>query len=442
MKTGIAIAASLILAFGSSAAAESTCGPDLEQASGSIYRICMPNAEDYNNRLVIWAHGFQDAGTPVQIPEDQLSIGDVSLPGLINDLGFGFATNSYSKTGLAVRPGTEDILDLVSIYAAEQGAPQKVYLIGASEGGIITALLIEQHPEVFDAGVAACGPIGDFAYQLRYFGDARATFEYFFPNLIPGDPFNPTPELVENWSEHFESVVRPALAAPENAQALAEWVAVAKLPFDQENWQETVEHSAQDVLRYSVVNLLDAEATLGGFPFGNYGRWYRGSTNDLRLNVFVPRVAVDQVALDEVADHYSTTGSLEVPLITIHTRADQQVPYLHETIYTIKTLVAGSFLKKHLNFPINRYGHCIFTEGEAVLAFATMLVYAGDLEVLPGFSTMLPMDKIKALDDLARERAEPTDARSQVLEEFISTLSEDASWSQGNSKSLSTLARD
>ncbi len=425
MKKASAIFAVVLFTISSNGFASSTCGPDGVQGSGSIYRICMPDSPDYNNRLVIWAHGFQDAGTPVQIPEDQLSIGDVSLPGLINDLGFGFATNSYSKTGLAVHPGMEDILDLVSIYAAEQGAPQKVYLIGASEGGIITALLIEQHPEVFDAGVAACGPIGDFVYQLRYFGDARATFNYFFPDLIPGDPFDPSAELAENWSDYFETVVRPALSAPENAQALAEWVQVARLPFDPDNWQETVEESAQDVLRYAVVNILDAETTLGGFPFGNYGRWYRGSSNDLRLNIFVPRVAVGQVALDEIAEHYTTTGALESPLITIHTRADQQVPYLHETIYTIKNLIEGSFLSKRLNIPIDRYGHCIFTEDEAILAFAAMVLYAGDFEVLPGFSKRLPAHQQETLSDLRIKRSRAPATETQALSEFIAAMSAD-----------------
>lgn len=383
--------------------AASTCGPDGEQASGSIYRICMPAPEEYNNRLVIWAHGFQDAGTPVGIPEDQLGFADVSLPELINDLGFGFATNSYSKTGLAVRPGMEDILDLVAIYAREQGAPEKVYLVGASEGGIITTLLVEGHPHVFDAGVAACGPIGDFSYQLRYFGDARATFQYFFPDLIPGEPFDPAPELAASWGEYFDAVVRPALADPTNANALAEWVRVARLPFDPDNWQETVEQSAHDVLRYAVVNLRDAAETLGGFPFGNYGRWYRGSSNDLRLNIFVPRVAADQAALDEIADHYTTSGALEVPLMTIHNRADQQVPYLHETLYTLKNLTAGSFLSKRLNFPIDRYGHCNFTEDEAIFAFAMMLVYTGDAGLLPGFADLLSASKMTRLEEAAAE---------------------------------------
>lgn len=33
----------------------------------------------YNERLVIWAHGFQDAGTPVGIQEDQLSFDGFSI---------------------------------------------------------------------------------------------------------------------------------------------------------------------------------------------------------------------------------------------------------------------------------------------------------------------------------------------------------------------------
>jgi pimeloyl-ACP methyl ester carboxylesterase len=168
------LALALTLGFASAASADSVCDPDGLQASGSVYRICMPSGP-YNGMLVIWAHGFQDAGTPVGIPEDQLCIGDFCIPTLINDLGFAFATNSYSKTGLAIRQGKDDILDLVQIFAQQKGQPQKVFLVGASEGGIITALAVEQHPDIFSAGVAACGPVGDFRQQINYFGDARAT---------------------------------------------------------------------------------------------------------------------------------------------------------------------------------------------------------------------------------------------------------------------------
>ena len=73
----------LVLLAWSAAAAhgQSVCDPDGLQASGSIYRICMPSS-GYNGILVVWAHGFQDAGTPVGIPEDQLCSTNLCLPAI------------------------------------------------------------------------------------------------------------------------------------------------------------------------------------------------------------------------------------------------------------------------------------------------------------------------------------------------------------------------
>src|SRR5688500_10780544 len=110
------LAVVLLLLVSLAAPAQSICDPDGVQASGSKYRICMPPAAAYNGSLIVWAHGFQDAGTPVQIPEDQLCIGGICLNELANALGFGFATNGYSKTGLAIVEGRNDILDLVNLY--------------------------------------------------------------------------------------------------------------------------------------------------------------------------------------------------------------------------------------------------------------------------------------------------------------------------------------
>jgi pimeloyl-ACP methyl ester carboxylesterase len=382
------------------AKSEFSCEEGL-QDSGSIYRICMPVDVDYNGRLVIWAHGFQDAGTPVEIPEDQLSFHGVSIPDIVTSLGFGFATNSYSKTGLAVLQGSEDIQDLVDIYKDVAGEPEKIYLVGASEGGIITALLVEQHPDTFHAGLSLCGPVGYFPFQINYFGDARATFQAFFPNLIPGDPFDPPQELVDNWFEFYENTVKAQVVDPSNRHRLNQWVKVAKLPFDADNYIETVELSVQDVLRYSVINMNDARTTLGGFPFGNIWKWYSGSDNDILLNQMVPRRKADPDALDEMKSKYNTQGLLNHPLITMHTLRDQQVPYLHEVFYNLKTIYQGSFLRKHINIPIDRFGHCEFTQEEALLSFGLMLFYAGDLSVLSGVGSMLEGDALKAFETLA-----------------------------------------
>jgi pimeloyl-ACP methyl ester carboxylesterase len=372
-RLGLAAFAALsLLLLTTPAQAASTCEPDAPQASGSIYRICMPAADQYNGMLVVWAHGFQDAGTPVQIPDDQLCTSGFCIPDLVNALGFGFATNSYRKTGLAVLQGEDDILDLVTRYSAEKGKPSKVFLVGASEGGLITTLALEQHSDVFSAGLAACGPIGDFPFQLAYFGDARAAFEVFFHGVIPGDPFHPSAALATSWASYYEHVVEPIVFNPANRSRLDQWVRVARLPYEPTDYLGSLRVSVRDVLRYSVVNLEDAAATLGGFPFDNQTRVYRGSTNDGVLNLLVPRVSADPAAVAAMQS-YQTTGLLARPLITIHTLRDQQVPFVHEQLYALKTYASGNLRTHHFPVAIDRFEHCNFTAQELLNGFLGML---------------------------------------------------------------------
>src|SRR5436190_24167496 len=105
MKRLCLIACTAVMVLAATPARAQNCDPDRIQASGSKYRICMPPADTYNHNLVLWAHGFQDAIEQVHIPEEQLCFAGACLPQLINSLGFAFATNSYSKTGLAVAQG-------------------------------------------------------------------------------------------------------------------------------------------------------------------------------------------------------------------------------------------------------------------------------------------------------------------------------------------------
>ena len=99
----------------------------------------------WNGDLVVYAHGYVAFNEDVVITRDQLSLPDgPSIPEIVNALGFAFATTSYSVNGLAVRQGLSDLLDVVEIFGAMHDEPERVYLVGPSEGGVITAL--EQSP--------------------------------------------------------------------------------------------------------------------------------------------------------------------------------------------------------------------------------------------------------------------------------------------------------
>jgi hypothetical protein len=141
----------------------------------------MPSPSRWNGDLVIFAHGYVAFNEPFGIPEDQVCSSDgLCLPTLINALGYAFATTSYSENGLAVLPGVQDVVDLVDVFADTHGAPGHVFLTGASEGGIVTALAIEQYPDVFDGGLAPAAPSATGTSRSPTSATSGA-LQYFFP---------------------------------------------------------------------------------------------------------------------------------------------------------------------------------------------------------------------------------------------------------------------
>jgi len=370
----------------------SACAADGTQSSGALYRICMPEPGCWNGDLVIWAHGYVAFDEPLAIRGLELPDGP-SLPELVNALGFGFATTSYSTNGLAVKEGIEDVKELVEIFGRDQQrSPERVYLIGASAGGIITALAAERYPELFAGGLAACGPIGDFQKQINYVGDFRVVFDYFFPGVIPGSPIEIPAEVMRGWESAYVPSIRAALAADPGRRD--QLLRVTRAPFDPLD-PATREQTVVALLWYNVFGTNDAIAKLGGQPFDNRHRLYLGSTNDFLLNLRVRRFTADAVARNEVEANYQTSGTLVSPVVTLHTTGDPVIPYWHEPLYALKTWTASS-ASSHLNVPVPRYGHCAFRPAEALLGFAALVLKVRGQELVGA-------DKVLAA---AAERAE------------------------------------
>ncbi len=361
------------------------CDPDRAQASGAVYRICMPFF--WNRDLIVYAHGYVSALTPVGIPEDQLRLSDGTyVPDVANLLGYAFATTSYSANGLAVKQGLADLADLVSIFRAKHPTLRRVYLAGVSEGGLITTLAIEQFPNVFDGGVAACGLIGDFRGQVNYVGDFRVVFDYFFPGLIPGSPVDVPPALMNNWPAFYATTVLPVITAPANAISVTQVLSATGAAYVPAQ-PETISRTFASALWYSILATNDAKAKLGGQPFGNQGRVYQGTFDDAALNTGVQRFTADAAALAEIERSYQTAGRPLVPLVTLHTTLDETVPYWHETLYRAK-VVANRRSPRHDNIPVAAYGHCNFSQNDVMQALTLLQTRVNNP---PRWQTDLPL---------------------------------------------------
>lgn len=348
-----------------------TACEDGAQGSGATYRICMP--AQWNNKLLVYAHGYVAPNQPVGIPEDQMKLPGTttSVDQLVNSLGYAFATSGYRRNGLAVREAVDDLIDVVKIFKEKNGTPTQVLLVGISEGGLITTLAVEQHADVFSGGLAMCGPYGSFREQTNYFGDFRVLFDAFFPNLLPPSPVDVPADLLNGWeSSVYSTTIKPVVTNPDNAAKLQELLTTANAASDP-NDSATQEQTVNRVLWYNIFATNDAKTQLGGQPFDNQQRTYSGSDNDTQLNQNVQRFGADQAALDAMQTSYETSGKLTIPLVTLHTTDDPVVPASQAHLYRLKTIVADN-LALHENITVARYGHCQFNQFEILNAFNTL----------------------------------------------------------------------
>ncbi len=342
--------------------AELGCGDVGTQSSGALYQICTPTVLPWNGDLVVYAHGYAAPSSPLAIPSETDLFG-----GFFILTGRAFAVTSFRANGLAVLDAVEDLRELVAIFSESQGAPARVYLLGASQGALIATLALENEPETYDGALAMCGPVGSFAAQIDYFGDFRVIFDFLYPGLLPASPVVIPESLIAGWADHYASVVQPALTASDGGGQLDDLLALTGAASDAAD-PATRETTASGLLWYNVFATNEGSSRLGGQPFDNTTRTYQGSSQDDAVNAGVERFAGESVARAEIAEHYETAGRLDRPLVTLHTTLDEIVPYWHAPRYEEKVAAEGG-AALHDHVAVERYGHCNFDALEIFEAF-------------------------------------------------------------------------
>jgi hypothetical protein len=333
-------------------------------SSGALWQICLPAA--WNGSLIVWAHGYVSPFEPLAIPND--AVGGTPISTIVLGLGFAYATTSYRSNGLAAVDGSRDVEDLLGQFDTEVGTPSLAYLVGASEGSLTSILALERPATNFDGGLAVCGPIGNFRGQLDYFDDFRVLFDYFFPNVLPGDAIDIPQNLIEHWYDVYTPAVVAALVA--NPVATQQLLSVSHAPIDPSD-PNTVGQTVLGILWYNVFGTNEATARLGGNVYDNTTREYAGSLDDVSLNLQVDRFAASPRALAHVKA-FETSGRLRRPTVSLHTTGDPIIPIWQQALYQDKVLDVPNAAPFAAS-PIARYGHCTFTVAEVLAGFAQLV---------------------------------------------------------------------
>ncbi len=367
--------------------------------TGAGYRIEVPG--NWNGDLVVWAHGFRGTGL-------ELTVDNHPLRPLLISLGYAWAASSYSRNDYDVATGVQDTHALVKRFNGLVGKPNKVYMTGASMGGHITAVSIEQYGNTYDAALPICGVLGDYAL-FDYFLDFNAAAQQLGTGMstFPVDP------------AQYVGVTVPAIKA---GLELIPDTWPFTLNADGENHKSLTELRSGGVRpnfdeAFLFWNSIPASTGPGNFLFDlglgdgtlprapgvgvdNIGVVYQfdGDPNltaaEEDLNDMIVRVSADPQGPgpNGLAQVPVISGDINVPVLTLHNLGDLFVPVHNEIEYASRVQANG---KSDLlvQRAIRGVVHCEFTPQEFSRAFLDLVTWV-EGGVKPGGDDWLDPDAV------------------------------------------------
>jgi pimeloyl-ACP methyl ester carboxylesterase len=328
------------------------------QLNGAAFRIDIP--EPWNRGLVIYYHGYAAENHGMGFDEKKPL--DPRLA-VFTKAGYAVIQSGFSQGGWALEQAIPETQALSIYFAARYDKPNETYVAGASMGGMLTAMSIEQSPDVYAGGLDLCGAVQDTASQFTRAFDLRVLFDYYFPAVLP-NPAN-VPNSYEI-SEELGKKVTSALDANQRATG-------ALLRF---GGLHNVKDLSND-LTFGTWVLKDIEHRAGGNPFDNRNTIYAGTPEDNAVNDGVKRYAAAPGALEYLQHYYTPTGHLTRPVLAIHTTYDPLVPPSVPSNYSLltRTVGAGDFFVVQY---VKHDGHCNITPEEIDRGFAELRKWKSD----------------------------------------------------------------
>jgi len=354
----------------------------------------------WNGTLFLYSHGYVAPGS---LNGAQAAPVDFARKWLLGH-HYAAAGSSYSSTGWALEDAFKDQMALLDFFSSRVGKPRRVIAWGASLGGIITAGLVQLHPDRFAAAMPLCGVLsGGIATW-----NAELDSAYAFKTLLaPGSALQLTHITDADANRKLAADLFNAAAATARGRArLALVAALIDLPgwFDprlpepaanddttraaaQAQWESMVDFS------FAFAYRKELEQRAGGNPSWNVGVDYSSLladspdrdevlhlyaqarldlVKDLRALNAGATIKADPGAAAYLDRYISFDGELGVPMLSIHTVGDGLVIPPNESAYANAVAAAGNSDMLRQVF-VHRAGHCAFSPGEIVAAVEVML---------------------------------------------------------------------
>lgn len=350
--------------------------------TGAGYRIEVP--DDWNGELVMWAHGFRGTGL-------ELTVDNHPLREFLIATGYAWAASSYSANDYNITAGVQDTHALATRFNGIVDKPDKVYITGASMGGHITAVSIEQYRNFYDGAMPICGVLGDFEL-FDYFLDFNVAAQQLGTgsSAFPVDTAEyvgvTVPAIKANLSGPFPGWPLSLNADGVNLKNLTELRSGGERPNFDEAWffWNTFPEFGSGPGNF-LFDLGLGEGTLvdsPGVALDNTDVIYQFDTDpmlsaaELAFNDGVVRVAQDAQGRSPngLSQVPPILGDPSVPVLTLHNLGDLFVPFHNEIVYGNEVAANG---KSDLlvQRAIRGVGHCGFTGTELVTAFVDLVTW-------------------------------------------------------------------
>src|SRR5712664_2025612 len=192
-------------------------------ADGATYLIEVP--ANWNGTLFLYSHGYVIPGD--SNPARDVAKGDLATHFFKLSSGFVLAGSSYATTGWAIHEAIPDQIAVLDLFKRMVGEPKRTVAWGHSLGGMVTAALIQTHPERFDAALPMCGVLSGGVATWN----TALDLEFAFNTLIAGGGLqvvnitNPLDNLIR--AENFLNI---AQSTPQGRARLALVSALADGP--------------------------------------------------------------------------------------------------------------------------------------------------------------------------------------------------------------------